>query len=285
MRRPAFTLIELLVVVAIIALLVGIMVPSLSHARALAKVRVCANNLRNIGHGVVLYAHANHEEIPHGPAGNCAFGMPFSDMATSQIWLGIDPMLPPGGPSKQYVGSGLLIKNKSASPQEFYCPADETEDETDDQQKIGTDENAYSSYLYRQLDAVPAGSRHGRIGDLGDNQCKYPNGSKTQVQVQALAMDVSSYGQGPMQHLTHAGLTVNVLYQDTSVRDQKNLMVKETGVAPRTDPQELPDDRIFSLYMDRAFGPDSYLAKRINDVLIRADFSYQHNPVEAPQGP
>lgn len=293
MRRGAFTLIELLVVVAIIALLIGIMVPSLTHARAMAKLTVCGNNLRQIGVGIATYANANNGEVPYGPPGDTSFAdpnkpganIPFSQFATNQVWLGVDPTLPASGPSKKYVGIGLLLPGKSATAPVFYCPADQTEDETDDQAKIGTDQNAYGSYLYRQLDAVPAKNMRGRLGDLGVNQCQWPDGHKTQVQVQALALDVSTFGQGTMQHITHDGLKMNVLYQDTSVRPQDNPTVKETGVPPRATPQELPDDRIFSLYMDRALGPGNYLVKRIDDILIRADFSYQLEPKNAPQLP
>ena len=53
--RRAFTLIELLVVVSIIALLVSILLPSLSAAREQAKTLVCASNLKNVGTAMVQY--------------------------------------------------------------------------------------------------------------------------------------------------------------------------------------------------------------------------------------
>ena len=59
-RSKGFTLIELLVVVAIIALLVAILVPSLQQAREAAKNVVCQSNLRQIGIATMIYIDDNN---------------------------------------------------------------------------------------------------------------------------------------------------------------------------------------------------------------------------------
>jgi len=63
-QQQAFTLIEVLVVVAIIALLVAILLPSLAAARRQARTVQCASNLRTCGQGVAFYCQANKDIYP-----------------------------------------------------------------------------------------------------------------------------------------------------------------------------------------------------------------------------
>jgi prepilin-type N-terminal cleavage/methylation domain-containing protein len=66
-RRPGFTLVELLTVVAIISLLIGILLPSLSRARDQAKRLRTAALLDAIGKGIEMF-HGDFKQYPDSSA-------------------------------------------------------------------------------------------------------------------------------------------------------------------------------------------------------------------------
>ena len=62
--RRAFTLVELLVVIGIIAVLIGILLPTLNRVREQARNVQCLSNLRSCGQALYLYAHQNKGMFP-----------------------------------------------------------------------------------------------------------------------------------------------------------------------------------------------------------------------------
>ena len=67
--RGGFTLIELLVVVAIIALLISILLPSLQRAKAQARQVMCLTSLRSLNEAAMFYMRDNDGWIPRGIQG------------------------------------------------------------------------------------------------------------------------------------------------------------------------------------------------------------------------
>jgi prepilin-type N-terminal cleavage/methylation domain-containing protein len=287
MKRSAFSLIELLVVVAIIGILVSILLPSLGRARASGKLAVCASNLRQLGVGVTNYAHSNKGMIPIGPdarngwfvnEGSAQRDLKLRPLASNQIWIGKPA---PETPALGYTGLGHLLAIQSATPPVFYCPADMSEDEDEEQPRIGSDSSAYSSYVYRQMQMVP-----GRplLGDMGDNRVQRASGADTTLKVQALAMDVQMTGPGPLKHLTHQGEKINILFQDTSVRDfaNRNEWIDAPANSVKAGIFSVHDSHVLPALSSK---DATVLSTRLSELFLRADMAYgAAEPGDAPIG-
>ena len=115
-KKAGFTLIELLVVVAIIAVLISILIPSLKEAKEQARKVVCMSNLKQIGLAVQMYLNDRKDRLPHVDTvggGNRAY------------W---DE--PPAWPGWTHLGL-LFSKRYISNPGVFFCPS-------------GTDRYAYN---------------------------------------------------------------------------------------------------------------------------------------------
>src|SRR5437667_8103327 len=114
-----FTLIEVLVVIGIIALLLGILLPTMERVRHRAYIANCASNLRQIGQFMSAYSNDHHGQLPRTV---------YAPGAAPAVQYGtggaaIDPFLP-GGPAANDLTAAvfLLLRVQHIPPLLLNCP-------------------------------------------------------------------------------------------------------------------------------------------------------------------
>ncbi len=128
-RRSGFTLIELLVVVAIIALLISILLPSLARAKKQAQKTACASNLHGIGIGINTYGNEYDNNLPTETArgyDDYAYGR--YSPAGPRHYLrygvgGLNYTYPNGATDSAHWRELMLLDTRIVTdPRVFYCP-------------------------------------------------------------------------------------------------------------------------------------------------------------------
>ena len=109
-RRNGFSLVELLVVVGIIAVLISLILPSLSKIREESKRVACLNNLRQLGAAFTLYLQANDDRYPRPGTGE------------AEDWVAWPPgRRPSQGVIYRYTG----LNGDGEAPKLYTCPSDD----------------------------------------------------------------------------------------------------------------------------------------------------------------
>jgi prepilin-type N-terminal cleavage/methylation domain-containing protein len=128
----AFTLIELLVVIAIIALLIGILLPSLGAARRQAQITTCASRLQQLSIGIGLYQNDHPGYLPQaqGPlpgGGQSVIGALFGGKKGTLPFYGINEIGAGRRPLNSYVTTQALPDddaNDTVELPQFRSPID-----------------------------------------------------------------------------------------------------------------------------------------------------------------
>lgn len=117
-----FSLIDTLVTISVVALLIAILLPSLSGAREAARRVVCASNVRQLGIGIQMFADDHDGKLPDSMYVSLAAGMNGDTSAQQQMMT----LRAPNSDSNEQKWDGLGVLYATdylVAPKLFYCPS------------------------------------------------------------------------------------------------------------------------------------------------------------------
>jgi prepilin-type N-terminal cleavage/methylation domain-containing protein len=222
-----FTLIELLVVVAIIALLIAILLPSLGRAREKAKLTQCLNNLRQLGLAAFMYQGENNGYFPCGGHGTQEYNDWIFWQTTRTVPAGIQP---------PYADKGMLVPYMGGTfnKKPYVCPSDPFT-------RAKTDAYPYSYTANVCIFFLPGEPAPFPSSAIRFSAIRAPSGKIELVEEDALAIDDASWA--PMNYSKDQKNVLSVRHDKSTEDNTKlnwgkgpaNFVDGHSEVVPRAD--------------------------------------------------
>ena len=210
-----FTLVELLVVIGVIAMLIAMLLLRWRRAEASPEDTVSGECARPASGGA---------SVCDGASGGAGLRIGGGDYASGIIVVGADQLAGAvsdlaGGEPGRRTGLGRLIELRLLNGKQVFCPTDGDANPAGELEKLWgrSRDNAWGSYLFRQLDGQAGKVNRTRLGSLGMN--------KKGAKITALAMDVQCtlrYQAVPIKR-PHDGVGSTIGYMDGSAKYVPNV--------------------------------------------------------------
>lgn len=193
--RHGFSVIDLLVSICVVAILIGLLAPTLRGVRETARRVVCSSNIRQMGIGISQYAEYQKDQLP--PTAFLDTGTGHSPRHAEMMRLRVDAV-PDEVRRSGWDGLGHLYgQDILGVPMLFYCPSH-------------TGDHHFTRYSDRWL------SLNGQIMGNYQYRGQGPNGAKHLSRIEPIRTALVADGMRTRADFSH-GNGGNVLRADLSV--------------------------------------------------------------------